>query len=43
MWILVLKIRDCWEDITINGRIEMHLEGIFLEYVDCMCLSLSRG
>ena len=42
MWIVVLKMRDCLEDITINGRIEMHLERIVLECVDCVCLFLSR-
>jgi hypothetical protein len=30
------------EDIAINGRIEMHLEGIVLEWVDCILLALSR-
>ena len=42
MWIVILKRRDYWEDIAINGRIEMHLEGIVLEWVDCILLALGR-
>jgi hypothetical protein len=42
MWIVILKMRDYLEDITINGRIEMNLERIVLGCVDCMCLALSR-
>ena len=42
MWIVILKRRDYLEDTTINGRIEMHLEGIVLGCVDCTVLALSR-
>jgi hypothetical protein len=42
MWIVILKRRDYLEDIAINGRIEMHLEGIVLGYVDCTYLALNR-
>jgi hypothetical protein len=42
MWIVLLKRRDCLEEIAINGRIEIHLEGIFLGCVDCTYLALSR-
>jgi hypothetical protein len=37
-----VKIRDYLEDIAINGRIEMHFEGIVLGSVDCIHLALSR-
>jgi hypothetical protein len=42
MWIVILKRRDHLEDIAINGRIDIHLEGIFLGLVDCTLLALSR-
>ena len=42
MWIVILKRRDFFEDIAIKGRIEMHLEGIVVGYVDCILLAL-RG
>jgi hypothetical protein len=42
MWIVILKGTDYLEDIAINGRIEMHLEGIFLGCLDCTNLALSR-
>jgi len=42
MWIVILKRRDYLEDTTINGRIEMHLEGIVVGCVDCTVLALSR-
>jgi hypothetical protein len=42
MWIVILKRRDYLEDVAINGRIEMHLEGIVLGCVDCTYLALSR-
>jgi len=42
MWIVILKGRAYLEDIAINGRIEMHVEGIVLGCVDCVHLTLSR-
>jgi len=42
MWIVILRRRDYLEDTAINGRIEMHLEGIVLGCVDCIVLALSR-
>jgi hypothetical protein len=42
MWILIVKRRDYLEDTAINGRIEMHLEGIFLGCVVCTYLALNR-
>jgi hypothetical protein len=42
MWIVILKRRDFLEDAAINGRIEMHLEGIVLGCVDCTYLALNR-
>jgi len=42
MWIVILKRRDYLEDIAINGRIEMHLEGIVQEWVECILLASSR-
>jgi hypothetical protein len=41
MWIVILKRRENLEDITINGRIEMHLERTVRECVDCTHLPLS--
>jgi len=41
MWIVILNGRDYLEDIAINGKIEMHLEGIVLGCVDCTLLALS--
>jgi len=42
MWIVILKGRDYFEDIAINGWIEMHLERIVLGSVDYICIALSR-
>jgi len=42
MWIVILKRRDYFGDVTINGRIEMHLERIVLGCVDCTLIALSR-
>jgi hypothetical protein len=42
MWIVILKRRDYLEDIALNGRIEMLLEGIVVGCVDCILLALSR-
>jgi hypothetical protein len=42
MWAVILKRTDYLEDIVINGRIEMHFEGIVLGCVDCTLLALSR-
>jgi hypothetical protein len=42
MWIVILKRRDYLEDIVINGRIEMHFEGIVLGCVDCTLLAPNR-
>jgi hypothetical protein len=41
MWTLILKRRDFLENIAINGRIDMHLDGIVLGFVDCSVLALS--
>jgi hypothetical protein len=30
MWTVILKRRDYLEDIAINGRTDMHIDGIFL-------------
>jgi len=40
MWIVILKNRDYFEDIAIKGRIELHLEGIVVGYVNCILLAL---
>jgi len=42
MWILILKRRDYFENIAIEGRIEMHLEGIGVGCVACILLALRR-
>jgi hypothetical protein len=42
MWIVILKRRDYLEDIAINGRNGMHLEGIVLGCVNCTYLVLNR-
>jgi hypothetical protein len=42
MWVVILKGRDYLEDIAINGRIEIYLEGIVLGCVDCTYLALNR-
>jgi hypothetical protein len=34
MWIVILKRKDHLEDIAINGKIDMHLEEMVLEFVD---------
>jgi len=42
MWIVILKKRDYFEHIAIKGRMEMYLEGIVVECVDCILLLLRR-
>jgi hypothetical protein len=42
MWIVILKRRVYLEDIAINGRTKMHVEGIVLGCVDCIGLALKR-
>jgi hypothetical protein len=42
MWIVILKRRDYFQDIAINGRIDMHLERRVLGCVDCIHIALSR-
>jgi hypothetical protein len=42
MCIVILKRGDYLEDIAINGRIDILVEGIFLGFVDCTHLALSR-
>jgi len=42
MWIVILKIRDYFQDIAINGRIDMHLERRVLGCMDCIHIALSR-
>ena len=37
-----MKRRDYFEDIAINGGIEMRLERIVLGCVDCIHIALSR-
>jgi len=39
---VILKRIDYLEDIAINGRIEMYLEGIVQEWVECILLASSR-
>jgi len=42
MWIVILKRRDYFEEVAINGRFEMRLERIVLGCVDCICIAFSR-
>jgi len=42
MWIVILKRRDCLEDIAINVQIEMYLERIVLGCFGCIRIALSR-
>jgi len=42
MWILILKRGDYFQDIAINGRIDMHLERRVLGCIDCIHIALSR-
>ena len=43
MSILILKRGDYFQDIAINGRIDMHLERRVLRCVDCSHIALSRN
>ena len=42
MWIVILKRRDYFGDVAINGQIEMHLERVVLGCADCIRIALSR-
>jgi hypothetical protein len=42
MWTVILKRRDYLEDVAINGRIEMHLDGVVVRCVDCTYLAVNR-
>jgi hypothetical protein len=42
MWIVILNRRDYLEDITINGKIELHLDRRVLGIVGCIRLTWNR-
>jgi len=42
IWILILKGRDDFEYTAMNVQIEMHLESMVLECVDCIHIALNK-
>ena len=42
IWIVILKRGDYFQDIAINGRIDIHLERRVLGCVVCIHIALSR-